>query len=91
MSEPGRITRSPTLRSMGNKATGGTNTATEVSVRKRGEAKVNWFKVLVMQYTVEDKNPPSKQWAQVNRGQIDQCLDKTKRNKTQWFTELKEL
>lgn len=35
MSEPGRITRSPTLRSMGNKATGGTSAAIEASVRKR--------------------------------------------------------
>lgn len=35
VSEPGRITLSPTLRSMGNKATGSTNAATEVSVRKR--------------------------------------------------------
>lgn len=35
MSEPGRITRSPTLRSMGNEATGGTNAAIEVSVRKK--------------------------------------------------------
>lgn len=35
VSEPGRITLSPTLRSMGNKATGSTNAAPEVSVRKR--------------------------------------------------------
>lgn len=35
MSEPGRITLSPTLRSMGNKATGSTNAVIEVSVRKR--------------------------------------------------------
>lgn len=35
MSEPGRNTRSPTLRSMGNEATGSTKAATEVSVRKR--------------------------------------------------------
>lgn len=37
MSEPGRITRSPTLRSMGNKATGGTNPPIELSVRKKEE------------------------------------------------------
>lgn len=38
MSEPGRITRSPTLRSMGNKATGGTKAVIEVSVRKKGRS-----------------------------------------------------
>lgn len=38
---------------------------------------MNWFKLLVMEYSVEDNNPPSIQRVQVNTGQIDQCLDKT--------------
>lgn len=36
MSEPGRMPRSPTLRSMGNKAAHDTGTATEESGKKTG-------------------------------------------------------